>query len=318
MEGGEMTDRKFSLTSIRQRFAVLVSSSRRGSESEGGAPCAPLWYLIVFIAGLLLAYCLCTAAANMIMPRALTARLSLAQDIAKRPPSFASAKLESGLGGLAELNPFGADTPKAASGDAAESGYPVSSLMLAGTLPRVGAWIRDDSGTHLVLKNQDIQGYRLEDVSYGRALLSKNGESYPLYLMLSGGTTVAPPPPPAAGGKPGAQPDFTKIDPARDGKEGSVPRELVDKLIMNPYDEMAKMRMTPAEGGGMRLERIDPTSVLGVVGVTQGDVIKAINGVNITNMGDAANAMNSLMSGSRFDVTVDREGKPLELKYQVK
>ena len=78
------------------------------------------------------------------------------------------------------------------------------------------------------------------------------------------------------------------------------------------------VRMTPAEGGGMRLERIAPDSVLGVVGVTQGDVIKAINGINISNMGDAANAMNSLMSGSRFDVTVDRGGKPLELKYQVK
>ena len=121
----------------------------------------------------------------------------------------------------------------------------------------------------------------------------------------------------AAGRKGGAL-DFSKIDPARDGKEGSVPRELVDKLIMNPYDEMGKMRMTPAEGGGMRLERIAPDSVLGVVGVTQGDVIKAINGINISNMGDAANAMNSLMSGSRFDVTVDRGGKPLELKYQVK
>ena len=313
-----MTEKKFSLASIRERCAALTSSLRSSRGSEGGAFCAPLRYLIVFISGLLFALCLCTAAENLIMPRALAARLVLAENLAKRPPSFASAKLESGLGGLAELNPFGADTPKAASGDAAESGYPVSSLALAGTLPRVGAWIRDDSGTHLVLRGQNIQGYRLEDISYGRALLSRNGESYPLYLLLSGGNTVAPPPPAASGGKPGVQPDFTKIDPAREGKEGSVPRELVDKLIMNPYDEMAKMRMTPAEGGGMRLERIDPTSVLGVVGVTQGDVIKAINGVNITNMGDAANAMNSLMSGSRFDVTVDREGKPLELKYQVK
>ena len=47
-------------------------------------------------------------------------------------------------------------------------------------------------------------------------------------------------------------------------------------------------------------------------------MIQAVNGVKITNMGDAANAVNSLMAGSRFDVSVMRGGKPLELKYQVR
>lgn len=313
-----MTAKTALLASLKEHFAALSASLRRGGNEQNGGSCPRLTLVVAFAAGLLLALCLCLAVSSAVMSRALVARLSLAENIANRTPSFANAKLENGLGGLAELNPFGADTPQEASGDAADASYPVSSLLLAGTLPRVGAWIRDDAGTHLILRNQQIQGYRLEDVSYGKALLSKNGESYPLYLVFSGGSTVAPPPPAAAARRGGGALDFSKIEPARDGKEGSVPRELVDKLIMNPYDEMAKMRMTPAEGGGMRLERIDPASVLGVVGVTQGDVIKAINGVNITNMGDAANAMNSLMSGSRFDVTVDRGGKPLELKYQVK
>jgi S1-C subfamily serine protease len=87
---------------------------------------------------------------------------------------------------------------------------------------------------------------------------------------------------------------------------------------MNPYDEIAKMRMVPAEGGGMQLVRIDPDSVLGLVGVKKDDVIKAVNGVQITNLSDATNAVNSMMSGTRFDVRVERSGKPLELKYQVK
>lgn len=97
-----------------------------------------------------------------------------------------------------------------------------------------------------------------------------------------------------------------------------IPRELVDKLLMNPYDEIAKMRMVPAEGGGMQLARIDPDSVLGLVGVKKDDVIKAVNGVEITNLSDATNAVNSMMSGTRFDVRVERSGKPLELRYQVK
>ena len=48
------------------------------------------------------------------------------------------------------------------------------------------------------------------------------------------------------------------------------------------------------------------------------DVIKAVNGVQITNLSDATNAVNSMMSGTRFDVTLERSNKPLELKYQVK
>lgn len=98
-----------------------------------------------------------------------------------------------------------------------------------------------------------------------------------------------------------------------------MPRELVDALLMNPYDELGKLRMVPADdGSGMQLERIAPDSVFARVGVAQGDVIQAVNGVTISNMADAANAVNSLMAGTRFDVTVQRKGKPLELKYQVK
>lgn len=218
---------------------------------------------------------------------------------------------------MTEMNPFASESPE--SEDKSESKYPVSSLMLAGTLPNVAAWIRDDAGTHLVLKGQELKGYKLESVAYGSALVSSGGETYPLHLNLSGGESVPPPPPPslpAASKKHDA--DYSSIVAAGDGKEGSVPRGLVDKLLMNPYDEIAKMRMTPAEGGGMKLERIAADSVLGLVGVSQGDVVKAINGINISNLGDVANAVNSLMSGSRFDVTVDRGGKPLDLKYQVK
>ena len=41
---------------------------------------------------------------------------------------------------------------------------------------------------------------------------------------------------------------------------------------------------------GMKLERLASDSVLARVGVAQGDVISAINGVSITNVADASNA----------------------------
>ncbi len=169
-------------------------------------------------------------------------------------------------------------------------------------------------------------GYKLVNIKYGEALLDDGRETHPLFLLLSGGAAVKSPPPlpPAAAQSAARAPakpklDFSGVEPASADREGAVPRELVDALLMNPYDEIGKMRMVPAENGeGMLLQRIDGDSVFAHVGVLQGDVIQAVNGVKITNMGDAANAVNSLMAGSRFDVSVMRGGKPLELKYQVR
>lgn len=294
--------------------SVIALFSQKTDVREDGASSFPL-ALTVFISALLAAFCLCLMAETAIMSLSLATRLSLAEDIANRPPSFANAKTGRGMDSFTELNPFGASRRQAAD---KESSYSAASLVLAGTLPQIGAWIRDDAGTHLVLKGQVIRGSRLEAISYGRVLLSQNGNIYPLYLTLSGSKTASPPPPPPAAGGKQSGADLSEIKPASEGQEGVVPRELVDKLVMDPYDELSKMRMVPAEGGGMQLQRIAPDSVLGVVGVSQGDIIKAINGVNISNLSDAANAVNSLMSGTRFDVTVERDGKPLSLRYQVK
>ena len=49
----------------------------------------------------------------------------------------------------------------------------------------------------------------------------------------------------------------------------------------------------------------------------KGDVIKSVNGIPFTNMGDIANSINSLMNSERFDVEVTREGKPTALRYVV-
>ena len=250
--------------------------------------------------------------------QALDAKLSLADNISRRNPSFANAKAGGDFEGFAKSNPFGAAIP-AQDQNAGSGSYSADSFVLVGTLPHIGAWITDDKGTHMILLRQQIKGWTLEDVRYGRALVSKNGESHALYISLSGSSTAPASSTPSAGRSIGSgKIDFSGIQRAENGKEGTLPREVLDKLIMNPYDEVAKMKMVPADGGGMKLERIAPDSVLGLVGVSQGDVIKAINGVTISNLGDLSNAVNSMMSGTMFDVTVSRDGKPLDLKYQVK
>ncbi len=300
-----------------------LRSSFTGGEKAGKRGGSRMLTPALFVCGLFAGLCLCWMVKGVLLSLRLDADIAAASRVSGRAPSFANAKGSGGLGDFTAANPFKADLP--VKEDKATTGRTVAldSLSLQGTLPNIGAWISDPEGTKLFLKGQTVNGYTLEKIKYGEVLLTDGKSEHTLYLFLSGGTAPrAQTPPPASPRAPkptSPKLDFSGVEPASEGKEGAVPRELVDALLMNPYDELGKLRMVPADdGSGMQLERIAPDSVFARVGVTQGDVIQAVNGVTISNMADAANAVNSLMAGTRFDVTVQRKGKPLELKYQVK
>ena len=269
-----------------------------------------LYAAVLLVLSLFAAYCFVLLAASAVQRMALSAKLELANSVANRR-STVSASAVSGGGSLSKSNMFGSvlRTPQEDSASAAEN------FVLKGTLPRVGAWISDGGETRLILVHQEIGGWTLEDVSYGKVLLSHNGESCALYISLVGGSGQ----PASVSRKQQGEGkiDFSAVRRADKDKDGYMPREVLDKLLLNPYDEVGKMKMTPADGGGMKIERIASDSVLGMAGVAEGDVIKAVNGVNISNLGDLSNAINSLMSGSRFDVAVQRGGSTLNLKYDV-
>ena len=328
-----MEDRKMKLFSeigqaIKTKRAPELSGGRFSAAADflratfaGGEPLnGRTALLLLFAVGLLTGFFIDQLLKSRLLETALSAELGTASVAGARAPSFANAKSAGGLGSLTEANPFGADLPVKEAENTQTAA--ISSFTLQGTLPGIGAWIAGPQGTELVLKGQSVAGYILEQIKYGEVVLASGKTKHSLYLFLSGGTTAAAPAAPVApagGGSAKPKLDFSGIVAASDGKEGAVPRELVDALLMNPYDELSKLRMTPApDGSGMIIERIAPDSVFARVGVTQKDVISAVNGVNISNMADVANAVNSLRAGTRFDVTVKRGDKPLDLKYQVK
>lgn len=318
-----------------EKFQAFIPRGNPAAPPAGPASSAARSVLAaLFVCGIFAGYCLCSSLESAMMSAALEADAETARAVSRRGPSFANAGRSGGAGGFTEENPFGADvraakdTEKSSAAKAAPE--TLKSMTLRGTLPGVGAWIEVSGNTRLVLKGQSVEGFTLSEIEYSRALLSGGAEEHALYLILSGGgrpaaadrrqprradtrrrTQQRTPEKPAL--------DFSGLEPASEGREGAVPRELVDALLMNPYDELAKVRMVPTpDMSGMKLERLASDSVLARVGVAQGDVISAINGVSITNVADASNALNSLMAGTRFDVTVLRGGKPVELRYQVK
>lgn len=275
--------------------------------------------MVPFIGGLLCAWCLCLITANSIAGRTADLMLLEAENAGRIRPS-AGRQVSEDFRLLASEDPFGA---KKAQENKKEGINTAANLKLAGTLSHTAAYLDGGTGAELILKGQDYMGFRLVSVGPGEAEIERDGKSTVIYMPLTtAGGSVAPSsskpsrtqniwnsPRPKAVNLPGVQ-------PASPGTAGSVPRELVDKLLLNPYEEMAKIRMIPSENG-MRIARIAADSVLASVGVQKEDVIKAVNGVNITNLGDATNAINSMMTGNRFDVTVERGGAPVELSYEV-
>ncbi len=277
-----------------------------------------------FLAGLIIASVICFFIEFNLLNRSAEAKYDLAAAVSKRAPSLVHSMNADPYLDFSDLNPMGALMPDKSKGSSDSRSSQIKEMSLAGTLPGIGAWIRDSASTRFILKGEEINGYRLNNVKYLEVTLINGDQEHILFMSISTGNMT---PPQKASVRPQPKKTPTKkipqqkvhpgIEPASEGVEGVVPRNWWTSF-MDPYDEIAKMRMIPAEGGGMQLARIDPDSVLGMVGVRKDDIIKAVNGVEISNLSDATNAVNSMMSGTRFDVKVERSGKPLELKYQVK
>lgn len=309
MAGEEIMDKsrvRFFSENLGSRLTAIASGKQRDFTP-----------VLFFAGGLFLALALCLTAENILISHAAESKILYAKKIENRAPYFTSIKKSSDGKNFVAKNPFGTDEPADAK---AVSTALASEMVLKGTIPEVAAWIDTGEKTHLLLLGQEVGGYTLKKISYSEVLLEAGKKQATLYMSLSGSSS-----PDHASGI-SATPSVLKkaginkedIIPAKNGQDGSVPTELVDKLLMDPYDEMAKMRMLPAEGGGIQIARIEEDSVLGLVGVTQGDIVKSINNIEISNLGDAANAVNSIMSGTRLDVTVIRNGKPVQLNYQVR
>jgi hypothetical protein len=207
----------------------------------------------------------------------------------------------------------------------------IGKLSLVGTMPPVAAWLVGPGGTSLVLQGQRVEGWLLRRVAKNSVLLAAGEEEHELFFrVLDGGEQIsskpaskkrapeAPTPPPAG---PSSSP-AGNLTPAAPGQEGVIARDTMNELLLNPFDELKKVRLVPkitdGVAAGIEVRNIEKNSILFALGVRPGDVIQGVNGIPITNMGDVANAINSLMGGERFEVSVLRKDEPVQLNYVVR
>ena len=212
-------------------------------------------------------------------------------------------------------------------------------VIVRGTFPGVGAYLENKGKQQVYLLGKEIEGYKVASVDYRKVIFVRGKERVSKYIIFGPETPkpkkeepkpqpkkASAPPPPKPEPKPepvvAAEPDnkMGNIVAAQPGKQdGEVPVEMVSQLVQNPFDELKRIRIRPNEkAGGLEVQWIQSESILKRLGVQKGDIIKSVNGIPFSNMGDIANSINSLMNSERFDVEVTRGGKSTALRYVVR
>jgi general secretion pathway protein C len=146
----------------------------------------------------------------------------------------------------------------------------------------------------------------------------------PPLAPVAAAPTAAPdaaPPPTRAGPTPVPPEIASKIQRVSD-TEFNVDRSVVDKILENQAELMRSARIVPEQKDGkvvgIRLFGVRPDTLLGTLGLQNGDRLEAINNFNMGSPEKALEAYATLRTASRLDVKVNRRGAPINIGFSIK
>ena len=153
------------------------------------------------------------------------------------------------------------------------------------------------------------------------------GASALCQVLLFAPSTPATPPPaadtpkPAASAGGGVPKDISdKIQKVSD-TEFHVDRAVVDNILEHQADLMRQARIVPEQKDGkvvgIRLFGIRPDTLLGKLGLQNGDRLEAINGFEMASPEKALEAYAKLRTAESLNVKVTRRGQPVSIDFKI-
>jgi general secretion pathway protein C len=104
--------------------------------------------------------------------------------------------------------------------------------------------------------------------------------------------------------------------------EFNVERSVVDQILENQAEFMKSARIVPEKEGdkvvGIRLFGVRQDSLLGTLGLENGDRLQTINGFDMASPEKALEAYARLRTADRLTITVNRKGKPMNIDFNIK
>lgn len=129
----------------------------------------------------------------------------------------------------------------------------------------------------------------------------------------------APPTPPKPG--PGVPDDIAKRIRKISDSEFHIDRAVVDNILEHQAELMRTARIVPEQKDGkvvgIRLFGIRPETLLGKLGLQNGDRLEAINGFEMASPEKALEAYARLRSAESLSVRVTRRGAPLTIDFKI-
>lgn len=102
----------------------------------------------------------------------------------------------------------------------------------------------------------------------------------------------------------------------------AINRGLVDRLLANQAELMRTARVIPHEVDGrvvgVKIYGIRRSSLLGRLGIQNGDMLRTINGFDLTEPDSVLEAYTRLRSADRLSLSVERRGQPVTMDYQIR
>ncbi|MFW5739354.1 MAG: type II secretion system protein GspC [Myxococcota bacterium] len=104
--------------------------------------------------------------------------------------------------------------------------------------------------------------------------------------------------------------------------EFNVDRSVVDRILENQSELMRSARIVPEKKDGkvvgIRLLRVRPDTLLGTLGLQNGDRVEKINGFDITSPEKALEAYARLRTAGNLSVSITRRGKPMTIDFNIR
>ena len=127
--------------------------------------------------------------------------------------------------------------------------------------------------------------------------------------------------PKPAGGPPSLDPAIAaKIHKVSD-TEFNIDRSVVDQILENQAELMKSARIVPEQKDGkvvgVRMFGIRPDTLLGALGLQNGDRLETLNGFNMASPEKALEAYARLRTASALNVQVNRRGAPVSINLHI-
>ena len=186
-----------------------------------------------------------------------------------------------------------------------------------------------DTKSMLRRRGGDFNGKTVHFVGWDRVWFQNGSALCQAQLFKQPETHAAAAPPPSAsaassakGGAPGLDPALAKGIQRISPTEFNIDRGVVDKILENQSELMRQARIVPEQENGkvvgIRMFGIRPETLLGTLGMENGDRLQTINGFDMASPEKALEAYARLRTADKLVVQVNRRGQNMNLDYNIK